>query len=184
MDNLEITYLQGADGQFYAEMPNGDLVKAEPGLSFLPLPNGRFIAVRDTEEARRQAQGTSHERYYNSLAEAQDEREIRQNLKRQKALERRLNTAAMDRVLPGPMAGVQIITDKEFERLHAEYTAAAKEGRGHECDFQPLATYQHKVTRARPVFQGEVGVLKNGTILRLQEGFSINNTITVPEDIK
>ena len=158
--------------------PDGenDYVPAEPGLAMTPLPNGKYMAVKDQAEAQRQHEGDSHLRYFDNLDKASkgDPAAIKQDFKRQKILERKLNHMVVDMVMPcGP--NVETVKDEKFMSLMAEYQLAVKKGEAKNCDFQPLSTYQHKLTTKsgaviRPVFQGEVGMM-GSKIICLEAGY-------------
>lgn len=189
----QIFYVRGADGRMFEEIPQPgggfEYVEAPKGLSFTELPNGRFMAIRDMAEAQHQRELDSHMRYFESLTHdsQRNPQGARHAMKRQEALQRQLEQLVIDRVSPPAGANIVKIKDEEFFARNEEYQAAAREGRGKECDFQPISTYQHKlVTKSgkqiRPIFKGEVGMLKD-KILVLEEGYGSGLLVGVAADI-
>lgn len=154
--------IRGADGKSYREMP-----KADGSFEYIP--------IQDVPTHLRQIDDTSHVGFF--------QRDDKQKLKRQEALTRQIQQAAQ-RVDPGPSSQykVRVIKDEEFFRLNKLYQDAVAKGEQNECDFQPLVTYQHKILRARPILQGEVGVYGN-EILRLEAGYGSGNFAAVGVDL-
>lgn len=183
----EAFYVRSGDGKFYLEVPKPDggfdYIEETSVPAFQELSNGKFIAVRDVEEMRRQQQGTSHLDYFHKLPG--DTRDAKQRMKRQDKLEQQIAQLAIDRVSPGAHPNVKTITDNEFLAHQREYADASRQGRQRECDFQPLNSYVHKlVTKGgkiiRPVLAGEVGMI-GSTILTLQQGYGTGNLVTVSD---
>lgn len=196
MDNVEI-YMRGADGQFYKEVkqPNGDCdyLPAEKGIVLLELPNGKFVAQRDLNQEAREYLDSSkgHEQFFKNLDASSkgDPKAVKQNLKRQKALERKMNILATDMVLPPQAPNVEFVTDEKFMDLMSVYQKAVLEGCAKECHFQPVATYQQKLitksgTVIRPLYKGEIGMVDNKTILCLEGGYGMGNSAQVPETLE
>jgi hypothetical protein len=180
------------NGKFYMEVPRPgepgeyDYVPADPALAFKELPNGKFMAVRDLEEAQRQAEGSSHQRYFESLRQSDDPKKVRQSLKRVDALQRQLEQLVIDRVSPSGVPHVEIIKDNQFMDLRAQYEAAVREGRQRESPFQPLTTYARKLITSsgkviRPLLAGEVG-MRGSTILCLEPGYGQGDRVSVPKE--
>ena len=191
LDPSGTLYVRGADGAFFLEVPQPDgemdYLPAEKGLSFQELPNGKFMAVRDMREAERAREGSSHLRYFESLKQSADPKQVRQTLKRQESLQRQFEQMAIDRVDPGGSPDVKQLKDGEFMRLTEQYAQACRERRQGECEFQPVQAYQHKlVTKSgkivRPLLKGEVGMI-GSTILVLEAGFGTGNFVSVPEEV-
>jgi hypothetical protein len=151
--------IQDAQGRWFLETPRTD------GYS-------DYVPVQDPTEYQRQVDEQSHMPFYETI------RDQRQRVKRQDVLTRQLEQASQ-LVDPPVRSGVRTIKDEEFFELTAMYERAVKEGTHRECEFQPLATYAHKIERARPIFKGEVGT--NGwEILVLENGYGVGSFSAVP----
>jgi hypothetical protein len=155
----------------------GQVIKAADGRSYRVIPKGNgeyeYIEIRDVETHLQQTQETSHQDFFANH---------KQKVKRPEVLARQIAQAAQ-RVDPGPGAGRRQIKDEEFFRLNKMYKDAFDKGEQRECPFQPLHTYQHKITRARPIFAGEVGVY-GAEILTLEAGFGTGQLIQVPSQLE
>lgn len=175
MTTRDLMYVRGVDGKMYLEVPTPEGTKyaeAEKGLSFKELPNGKWMAVRDMDLHARQQMAGSHKDFF-------DAKEARHRMKRVDALERQLEQLAMDRADPGVSPNVKYVSDGEAERLLAEYSAAAREGRAKESSFQPLQAYGQKlITKTgkaiRPLLKGEIGMI-GPTIVCLEQGYGTGN---------
>lgn len=189
MSGQQIFYVRGGDGRFYEERPasgggDPDYVPAEAGLSFQELNNGKFVAIRDLEEAQEQRKQSSHERYFQSLRESDDPRKQRQALKRLDKLQEQFERMAIDRASPVGVPNVEMVTDERFMSMMDEYQRAVQAGCAKESEFQPVTTYQAKLIRPdgrvlRQLYQGEVGI-RGSTIVVLQEGYGKGMLVSVP----
>lgn len=188
----DVFYVRSGEGGFLMEVPRPDgscdYVKAEPGLSFMELPNGKFMAVRDTAEAARQREMSSHERYFESIKNDQPA-DVRQRLRRQDALQRKLQVLSVERVDAPKIPEVRTIKDEQFADYMLAYAAETQRRGGkpppaHEWDFQPLVAYQEKLTKhkIRPIYKGEVGVY-GSDILVLEQGYGTGNQVQVTEQL-
>lgn len=177
-----VDYYRGADGRVYEEGVEGFVLTARRAAKWLELPDGRVIPVDDHPEGP----GSGGSAVSDKLRLG-DVKEAKQTLKRRELLEKQLATMAVERVVPtGP--NVRKIKDEKYLELLDGYKKAYLKGEHREHSFQPLSTYQHKLTTrsgtvVRPVFQGEVGVYGDGEILVLEEGYGRGLSVPVPEDV-
>ena len=178
-------YVRSGDGKMYREVPRADgsfdYVEADPNQEYHELEDGRFVVMRDVEEAQRQRQASSHRRYFEALAA--DPKTARRTMKRQDALRRQLEQLVIDRAVPVMGPKIEFIKDEQFLALSEMYRRAVAAGQGRECEFQPLSTYAHKLTTksgavVRPLYQGEVG-MKGDTIVCLEPGYGTGSTVQV-----
>lgn len=178
----ECQYVRGVDGAFFLEAknPNGDLdhVPAEKGLCFQELPNGKYQAVRSQEEYERQREPQSHEEFF-------EKRDDRQKLRRQAVMERQMLQISMDRQQPNTGPNFLTIKDERLEGLMKEYREALRAGEPERAEFHPISHYARKLmTKSgkmlRPLYVGEVGMMRNGTIVVLERGFGTGCFSQVP----
>ena len=158
---MEGKLIQAANGKWYREMP-----KADGSFDYLP--------VADVDTHQQQITEDSHLKFFN-------ERDHRQKLKRADALTRQLQQLAPP-VDPGAGPKIRMIKDEEFFNLTKMYQTAMAKGEQNQCPFQPLASYAHKILKARPVFKGEVGVY-GMEILTLEAGYGTGQLVQVPSDV-
>lgn len=196
----EVFYVRDGQGKFHMEVPRPgggfEYVEADPGLHFREMSagphEGKFMAVRDEAEARRQADGHSHANHFGkSLVDGEllttDPRVAKQKIKRLDAIERQLALAVFDRATPGASPNVRTIKDSEFEKLHEEYRMAVAAGRPSESSFVPLTAYARKLVTSkgkilRHAFAGEVG-MQGDQILILEKGYGTGTLAAVAEEI-
>ena len=176
-----------ADGKMYQESGDGSYVPAEPGLAFHELPDGSYVAVRDMAEAESARKSNSHQRFFNGLPD--DPKAAKRQIKKVEALQKQFEQLAIDRVLP-PTGGpkVEFIKDEKYLDLQQQYARAQMSGQGRQCEFQPVASYQHKlITKSgkvlRPLFQGEVGMMGE-TVICLEAGYGTGVLISVPGQVR
>lgn len=164
----------------------------DPALQFEQIrtsegnPTGRYCAIRDKRVAQALADKQSHSTFmYGSDFKADSPAEARQTMRRISHLSTTLNTMVLDRVAPSGIPGVERIKDDEYMRLSAMYKQAVAEGRGPECEFQPVSAYLRKLEIinknkvVRPLLQGEVG-MRGGKTLCLEEGYCRGDRVAVP----
>ncbi len=184
-------YVQSGDGKMYREVPRSDgefdYEPADLGLAYHELPDGKFVAVRDTEEAIRQRESSSHKQFFDGLAKSDDPKVVRRTLKKQEALQKQFERLAIDMVVPPTMPEVKQVKDGEFERFTSMYLQAVREGRQRECEFQPLQSYANKLVTSsgkvvRPLFKGEIGMI-GSTILVLEAGYGTGSFAQVPSEV-
>lgn len=179
------TVIKGADGKLYRNvggdeyepytLPSGsEMVERSDGSCFVREVTDASevveVAMRDDAEYARQRDPRSSDEHF---------RKQRQKVKRVEVMEKQAQQLAT-RVEPGPGAGVRYIKDEEALSLLEEHKEAHEKGDG--CDFQPLSTYAHKITKARPLLKGEVGVRGN-EILCLEGGYGEGTLISVPTEL-
>jgi hypothetical protein len=149
------------------------------------IVNGQEVDVRDEDVYQQQKDPNSHLKYFEQNFSAADGK---QKLKRMDKLTKQLEQLVSERVDPGASACIRIIKDEEYFRFNQMYMECVKADeldrgtRARDCEFQPLSTYQHKITRARPILKGEVGMHGN-QILRLEPGYGEGQLVNVPEQL-
>lgn len=201
------TIVKSADGSgFYVETEDGDfkpleipegkvVVETRDGYELIDRPSGapEGVLIRDYDEFLRQKDPRSSDKFFEQqFADLRDPLRAKQVMRRRDAIQRQIQKLVEERVDPGPNSGTMTVKDEEFMRLHRMYQEAQAKGEGHLCEFQPLATYQHKITRARPILKGEVGVwmqrgengILNAKILVLEQGYGTGNFIQVPDKLE
>jgi hypothetical protein len=164
--------IKGADGKWYRETESGDFELVEAKQS--------EVTVRDPRVHEQQHRSGSHVDYFESKLGPRDPRTDKHKLRRMEAIQRQVESLVGERVEPGANGGIRIIKDEEFMDFTAMYQRAVAKGEEKKCEYQPLATYQHKVVRARPILKGEVGMV-GATILRLDVGYGEGTLIAVPQ---
>lgn len=190
----QIFYVLDGTGKFLMEVPRSggefDYVPAEPGLSFLQLPNGKYMAQRDTAQHAIAKETDSHIRYFQNLQDAaeKDPREVNQQFRRLKALENKLNVLNIERAeVNAKIPDIRYIKDEQFleymQGFQKETARLGRAPRAHEWDFQPLQAYERKLKRIRPIYKGEVGM--NGSdILVLEAGYGTGTLVQVSEQLE
>jgi hypothetical protein len=188
-------FLQSADGKgFYRETADGsyepfqvprDKILVDRGsvrgLELLDRASddhsGSSDSIRDTEEYYRQRDNDSSKDFFSNPKNG------KQKLKRQEAIQNQLVQMVSERVDPGPANNVEVIKDERYLEYTEMYQRAVAKGEQKHCEFQPLATYQLKVQRARPILKGEVGMI-GSKILRLEAGYGEGTLIQVTKQIQ
>jgi hypothetical protein len=172
------SFIRSGDGVMFVELtkPDGEYeyVEAPKGLNYIELPSGKFMIGRDGATLLSQKRSDSHIDYFQKLADEKEPAEVRQNMRRQNALQRRLAATAVDRASPVGIPQVRFIKDEQYDDYHLKYREACLQGAEKQSDFQPVSTYARKLTTTsgrvvRPLYAGEVGMY--GTdILCLEPG--------------
>jgi hypothetical protein len=187
----EMQYVRSGDGSFYLEMrkPDGSqgYVPAETGLEFKELPNGKYVAVRDSAEMQRRQQGQSHVEFFQNkggISEDGKFKDAKNSMRRQNLLQKQMTQMLSERVAPPIGPQTETIKDGQFLDLQRQYVEAQARGEGHLCDFQPLSSYVNKLTTStgkviRPLYKGEVG-MKGSTVVVLEGGYGTGVFSSVP----
>lgn len=138
--------------------------------------------MRDRQEYERQREWNQTDDYFKRQAEER-ERSGRQKLKRAAAVQKVFENLVGSRVEPGASGSIEVIKDERYLELTRMYQRAVAKGEHKQCEFQPVGTYQQKVSRARPILKGEVGMI-GSKILRLEVGYGEGAVINVPKQLE
>lgn len=175
--------IKGADGAFYAPSGDGEFVQVQipNGVEMVELPSGGWLprpgklAEASPQEVAEYANSSDHYSHKEFFANK------KQKARRVKSLEEAAK-AISERVDPGAHAGVRKVKDERYLELSQAYMKAVAAGDAANHPFQPLATYEHKIRRMRPILKGEIGVY-GMDILVLEEGFGTGNFVQVTKDL-
>ncbi len=125
----------------------------------------------------------AEERSDGSIVGKIDERDAKQHMRGQEAMQKLVMETAVARVDPGTGINAEEVSFETFAQLQRDYKKCIEGGESHAAalrlvGFQPLAVYQGKLTQRRadgsirqlrPILAREIGIRPNGAIVRLQD---------------
>lgn len=157
----EAKYQAGADGKIYQVTTNPDTLEedytpvAAEGME-ISEDGKSLIPIRSTAERKRQLDPRSHLEHFKNKPQMSlmDEK---QALRRQAAFNKMLEESVLARPKDVTGAGVKKISEEQWQNMSKD------------PEWVPLASYAHKIEKARPILGGELGMYR-GDIYVLEGG--------------